>query len=150
MARFFQIRRARSPMNQTEKSSSTSHLYSGQRIHTMRIVRSTAWTLALAAAFVGPLQAQTTKMPSTLRWGMGHVDVPSAAVLPHLAIVPTVSGFWVNLDNTPVIDHRGNVIGTAGPLEKFYSDASVTIGLFDRVDVGAVLHSMNDNDVEVG
>jgi hypothetical protein len=118
----------------------------------MRIVRSTAWTAALAAAFVvaGPLQAQTTKMPSTLRWGMGHVDVPSAAVLPHMAIVPTVSGFWVNLDNQPIISENGVVIGTGGPLEKFYSDASVSLGLFDRVDIGAALHSMNDNDVEVG
>jgi hypothetical protein len=81
---------------------------------------------------------------------MGHVDVPSAAVLPHLAIVPTVSGFWVNLDNNPVINGQGQVIGTTGPFEKFYTDASISVGLFDRIELGGVLHSMNDNDVEVG
>ncbi len=113
----------------------------------MRIVRSTSgWAAALVAvlAATGPLQAQNTKMPSTLRWGSGHVDVPSAGVLPHMAIVGTYSGFWVDIDDNPVIDGSGQVIGTSGPFEKFYSDAAVSFGLFDRVELGAVLHSMDD------
>ena len=88
----------------------------------MRIVRSTTgWTAAVAVALcaAGPLQAQySTKMPSTLRWGSGHVDVPSAGVLPHMAITGTYSGFWVNLDNNLVIGPGGAVVGITGPLEK--------------------------------
>ena len=114
----------------------------------MRIVRNNAgWTAVLAATFfaAGPLQAQySTKMPSTLRWGSGHVDVPSASVLPHMAITGTYSGFLVNIDDRLIIEGGGSVIGTAGPLKKWYSDASMVFGLFDRAEVGAVLHSLDD------
>lgn len=114
----------------------------------MRIVRSTAgWTAAIVAAglVAVPLQAQSTKMPSTLRWGSGHVDVPSAGVLPHMAFVGTYSGFWVNVDNNLVVGPGGQVVGTSGPLEKFYSDGSLAFGLFDRLELGAVLHSLDDD-----
>ena len=113
----------------------------------MRIVRSaTGWTAAVAMLFAaGPLQAQySTKMPSTLRWGTGHVDVPSASVLPHMAITGTYSGFYVNIDDDLVIGGNGQIIGTRGELKKWYSDAAVAFGLFDRAEVGAVLHSLDD------
>ena len=115
----------------------------------MRIVRNAAWwTAVVAATFfaAGPLQAQTsTKMPSTLRWGSGHVDVPAAAVLPHMTIAGTYSGFLVNIDDDLIIGTTGQIIGTNGPLKKWYSDGSVSVGLFDRAEVGAVLHSIDDN-----
>jgi hypothetical protein len=116
----------------------------------MRIVKSTAgWTAALAAAFfaVGPLQAQvySTKIPSTVRWGSGHVDVPSASVLPHMAIVGTYSGFYANIDDELVIGPNGEIIGTRGPLKKWYSDGSLALGLGNRVEVGAALHSLDDD-----
>jgi len=114
----------------------------------MRIVRSaTTWIAALAALFAaGPLQAQySTKIPSTLRWGSGHVDVPSASVLPHMVITGTYSGFLANIDDNLVIGSAGQVIGTRGPLKKWYSDASVAFGLFDRAEVGIALHSLDDD-----
>ena len=114
----------------------------------MMMVGSTVgWTTALAVALltVTPLHGQySTKVPSTLRWGSGHVDVPSAGVLPHMTIVGTYSGFLVNIDDNPIIDDQGRVIGGSGPFEKWYSDATVGFGLFDRVEVGAVLHSLDD------
>jgi hypothetical protein len=113
----------------------------------MRIVRSaTVWTVGFAALVAAvPLQAQySTKMPTTLRWGSGHVDVPSASVLPHMAITGAYSGFYVNIDDDLVIGGNGQIIGTRGQLKKWYSDASVAFGLFDRAEVGAVLHSLDD------
>src|SRR5262245_54401358 len=116
----------------------------------MRIVRSTAgWTAALAAAFfaVGPLQAQvySTKMPSSLRWGSGHVDVPSARLRPHMAMVGTYSGFYTNIDDELVVGSTGEIIGTRGPLKKWYSDGTLAIGLGNRVELGAALHSLDDD-----
>jgi len=101
----------------------------------------------LVATFAaGSLQAQySTKMPSTVRWGSGHVDVPSASVLPHMAIVGTYSGFYAKVENHLVIGGNGQVVGTRGELKKWYSDATVGFGLFDRAEVGAVLHSLDDD-----
>ncbi len=114
----------------------------------MRIVKSTAgWTAALAAAFfaVGPLQAQySTKMPSTLRWGSGHVEVPSASVLPNMTVVGTYSGFLVNVDDELIINGSGDIVGSRGALKKWFSDASVSVGLFDRVELGGALPALDD------
>jgi hypothetical protein len=85
-------------------------------------------------------------MPSTLRYGSGYMDVPSASVLPHLAIQGTFSGFWVNVDQSLVTDAGGVIIGAGDPIEQFYGDGSVTLGLFDRLEVGASLQSFNDAD----
>lgn len=115
----------------------------------MRIVRSTARWLAvlLAAATLtaGVAEAQSTKMPSTLRWGSGYLDVPSASVLPHLAITVTGSGFWADVDRSLQVGPQGQVIGYGDPVDKFYSDATLAFGLFDRVELGAVLHSLDDD-----
>ena len=114
----------------------------------MRMVRSTVgWTAALAATLlaVGPLHGQySTKVPGTLRWGSGRVDVPSASVLPHMAIVGTFSGFLVDIDENPVINGQGRVVGSSGPLERWYSDATLGFGLLDRIEVGAVVHALDD------
>jgi hypothetical protein len=102
--------------------------------------------MALAALLVSSaLAAQTTTMPSTLRYGSGLMDIPVASVLPHMAITGTYSGFFMNLDRTLEIDGSGSAIGFGGPVDKFYSDASVAIGLFDRVEVGTTIQSLNDD-----
>ena len=119
----------------------------------MKILRCrTRWIWAFVASFslAAPLAAQTTKMPSTPRWGAGHVDVPSAAVLPHLAVVGTASGFWVDLDNNLAVSEQGWVSGTSGPFEEFYADASMALGLFNRVELGVVIQSLNDGDAGEG
>lgn len=106
--------------------------------------------LAAAALLVAPAQelsGQTTNMPSTLRYGSGYLDVPSASVLPHMAIQGTFSGFWANVENPLITNASGSIVGTSDdPLEKFYGDGSVTLGLLDRVEVGASLQSFNDAD----
>jgi hypothetical protein len=118
----------------------------------MKIARgTTGWLSTLLAAAVLAVtaqdaSAQTTNMPSTLRYGSGYMDVPSATVLPHLAIQGTFSGFWVNLDRTLVSSPSGAIIGTGPAIDQFYADGSVTLGLFDRLEVGASLQSFNDAD----
>ncbi len=114
--------------------------------------RRMCWIPALAVSFaLAPaLGAQTTKMPTTPRWGTGHVDVPSAAVLPHLALVGTASGFWVDIDNNLAVSEHGWISGTSGPFEEFYQDAAVALGLFNRIDLGVVLHSLNDGEAGGG
>jgi len=101
--------------------------------------------VAVAGLVAAPaLHAQTTTMPSTLRYGSGLMDTPVASVLPHLAITGTYSGFWVNIDNSVIVNGSGDAIGTAGSVSQFMSDASFAVGLFDRVEVGTTLQTFND------
>ena len=101
--------------------------------------------VALAALLAAPaLQAQTTTMPSTLRYGSGLMDIPVASVLPHLAITGTFSGFFMDLDRTLEIDGSGNAVGFGPASDKFYQDASVTVGIFDRMEIGTTIQSLND------
>ncbi|MDP2958026.1 MAG: hypothetical protein Q8N53_16490 [Longimicrobiales bacterium] len=115
----------------------------------MKTVRSGATHIAgfaLAALLVAPaLQAQTTTMPSTLRYGSGLLDIPVSSVLPHMAITGTFSGFFMEMGRTVDINAAGDIIGYGpGRASKFYQDASVAVGLFDRVEVGTTIQSLND------
>ena len=115
----------------------------------MKTLRSGAARIAglgLVALMAAPtLQAQTTTMPSTLRYGSGLMDIPAASVLPHLAITGTYSGFFLKLDRTLQLDNAGDAIGYGGGVDEFYSDGSVAIGLFDRVEVGTTIQSLGDD-----
>ncbi|MCG6957421.1 MAG: hypothetical protein LJF04_15635 [Gemmatimonadetes bacterium] len=116
----------------------------------MKTVRSGSALLtgvALVSLLAAPaLQGQaTTTMPSTLRYGSGLMDIPVASVLPHMMITGTYSGFFMKLDHTQLTDPAtGNVIGFGPSVNKQYSDASVAMGLFDRVEVGTTLQSFNN------
>jgi hypothetical protein len=115
----------------------------------MKTVRSGAAHFAgfaLAALLAAPaLQAQTTTMPSTQRYGSGLIDIPVASVLPHMAITGTYSGFFLEMGRTVAINGAGQTIGFApGTASKFYSDASVALGLMDRVEIGTSIQSLND------
>ena len=104
-----------------------------------------AGAFALAAFLTAPaLQAQTTTMPSTLRYGSGLLDIPVSSVLPHLTITGTFSGFFVDLDRTLEIDGSGAPVGFGPGVDKFYQDGSVSVGLFDRAEFGATIQSFND------
>ncbi len=100
--------------------------------------------LALVLAAAAETAAQNTKMPSTLRYGSGLWDVPVASVLPHMAIVGTYSGFSVSIDRELSTNAAGDIIGFGSAYEKWLSDASVTIGLFDRVELGATFQNFSD------
>ncbi len=119
----------------------------------MRIARSkSGWFTGLLAAVVGlagagDLAGQHSKMPSTLRYGSGFLDVPAASVLPHMAITGTYSGFAVSLDDRVYIDPAGRSAGFSGTVvDDWRQDGSVAIGLFDRVEVGASFQHFDDAD----
>ena len=102
---------------------------------------------ALLAFLSAPaLRAQTTSMPSTLRYGSGLMDVPVASVLPHLAIQGTYSGFFVKLDRTVTVGADGAANGYGPAVDQFYQDGSVTVGILDRAEVGATVQSLNAED----
>jgi hypothetical protein len=123
-----------------------------RRIRAMEIVRSrTGWLSGLLVAVVlggsaPAVTAQTTMMGSTLRYGSGYLDVPSASVLPHLALLGTFSGFWVNTDQSFLVNELGQTTGFGPGVSDFKADGSVTLGLYDRVEVGATFQSFNDAD----
>lgn len=114
----------------------------------MKTIRSGISRLAGAALVpllsASALQAQTTTMPSTLRFGSGLMDIPVASVLPHLAITGTFSGFFMKLDRALLLDDAGSPAGYGPGVDEFYSDGSVAIGLFDRVEVGTTIQSLGD------
>ena len=82
-------------------------------------------------------------MPSTLRYGSGLLDVPVASVLPHMAIVGTYSGFRVSVSQTILLNRKGRMTGTGEAYEKWVSDGSFAIGLFDRVELGATIQHVD-------
>lgn len=85
-------------------------------------------------------------MPATLRYGSGLIDIPVALVLPHLAFTATYSGFGASAAETVVPDSPGAEVGTGGRFERWFSDGSLALGLFDRVEVGATLQHYADRD----
>jgi len=107
-------------------------------------MRRAAVVVAHVLVVAEALGAQTTTMPSTLRYGTGLLDVPVASVLPHLAVTGTYSGFFVKLDRSVQVDASGNTIGYGPPVDDFRQDASLAMGLFDRFEVGTTLHSFGD------
>ncbi|HKK93015.1 MAG TPA: hypothetical protein VJ925_06250 [Longimicrobiales bacterium] len=114
--------------------------------------RHSRWTAGLlSAALVMALSAQVasaqTTMPSTLRFGSGYLDVPSASVLPHLAIQGTYSGWFANeTPNQLEINPTSGAVAGFGPQdqEDYYQDIALAIGLFNRLEIGATLQQTND------
>ncbi|MCH7564307.1 MAG: hypothetical protein IH968_10840 [Gemmatimonadetes bacterium] len=100
---------------------------------------------ALAFALgAGALHAQTTRMPSTLRYGSGLLDVPVASVLPHLSLVTNFSGFWTSHDTEILTNDLGVQVGERPFKGAFRSDASITLGLFGRLEIGTSLQAFED------
>ncbi|HUF75575.1 MAG TPA: hypothetical protein VMM35_04820 [Longimicrobiales bacterium] len=83
-------------------------------------------------------------MPSTLRYGSGLLDVPVSSVLPHLHVTGTLSGFWVSLDRRVEVGPFGEETGFSGPVSELYTDGSLAVGLFDRVETGISLQALGD------
>lgn len=110
------------------------------------------WVPVLMAVLAGvaqvpPLQGQSTRMPSTLRYGSGFFNVPAASTLPHMAITATYSGFGIDLNDRVIISGTGLESGRlAEPLSQWSQDGAVAIGLFDRVELGATFQNFADAD----
>lgn len=110
-----------------------------------RVARAT-WPLWALLGAVAPARAQQTpSMPSTLRYGTGLLDIPVSSVLSHLELQATYSGFFVDLDRRVRVDSDGTNTGYGPGVNEFYSDASLAMGLFDRVEAGLSLQQLEDD-----
>ena len=98
----------------------------------------------LAATMAQPAQSQ--RMPSTLRYGSGLIDIPAASVLPHLAFTGTYSGFMASIPEFVIVDPHGHLITPGSQYEKWLSDGSIALGLFNRVEIGASLQHFADEE----
>lgn len=106
-------------------------------------------SLALAMLLSGQAAtAQDFRMPSTLRYGSGLLDIPVAWVLPHMAITGTYTGFSVSADEpvlvkpdgTPLTDNFGDAVS------KWVSDGAIAIGLMNRVELGASIQHFDSQE----
>lgn len=88
-------------------------------------------------------------MPSTLRYGSGLIDIPVSSVLPHLAITGTYSGFFVGIDRRVEVDGSGAPTGYGPGVDRFFSDASLAVGLLDRIETGVSLQSLGGDSGNV-
>lgn len=106
-------------------------------------VLAAAAALALGAP---ALRAQEPTMPSTLRYGTGLLDVPVSSVLPHLQVRGTYSGMFLSLDRRVSVDATGTETVVEEGRSSFSADAAVSVGLFDRGEVGLTLHSFGSRE----
>ena len=112
-----------------------------------RIASSLAGFLAIAGIVAAMAQpAHSQRMPSTLRYGSGLIDIPTASVLPHLTFTGTYSGFTASIPEFVIVDPHGHFITPGPQYEKWLADGSVAIGLFDRIEVGASLQHFADEE----
>jgi len=112
----------------------------------LRLNRIFRAALRVAPVLALPLQvgtAQTAGTTGTLRYGSGLLDVPVASVLPHLMMTATYSGFRAPVPGT--LDGVGG--GAAAPGDsprEWFSDGSIALGLFGRVEIGATFQHSAD------
>lgn len=104
-----------------------------------------------ALAILLPGQAATAqdfRMPGTLRYGSGLLDIPVAWVLPHMAVTGTYSGFSVSADKPVLVKPDGTELaGKFGdPFSKWVSDGSIAIGLMNRVELGASIQHFDSQE----
>lgn len=108
-----------------------------QVIHRASRLRSGALAVLGLLVLVQPAATQNVRMPSTLRYGSGLLDIPVASVLPHLTFTATYSGFTASIPEFVIVDPMGDFITVGSAYENWLSDGSFAIGLFDRVELGA-------------
>ena len=105
--------------------------------------------ISLALALVVSAQAVTAqhlRMPTTLRYGSGLLDIPVASVLAHGALSLSYSGFKLSTDRTIMLDRSGRVAGHKDGTDKWLSDGALAIGLFNRVEIGASIQHFDDEE----
>ena len=111
--------------------------------------RSVGIGTSLALALLVSAQAvtaQNLRMPSTLRYGSGLLDIPVASVLSQGALTLSYSGFKLSTDQTILLDRMGRAAGTKEGFDKWLSDGALAIGLFNRVELGASIQHFDDED----
>ena len=105
----------------------------------------TSLALALLVS-VQAVTAQHLRMPSTLRYGSGLLDIPVASVLAHGALTLSYSGFKLSTDRTILLDRAGREAGHKEGIDKWLSDGALAIGLFNRVELGASIQHFDDEE----
>ena len=110
-----------------------------------RVGIGTSLALALLVS-VQAATAQNLRMPSTLRYGSGLLDIPVASVLAHGALTLSYSGFKLSTDRTILLDREGREAGHKEGFDKWLSDGALAIGLFNRVEVGASIQHFDDEE----
>lgn len=93
--------------------------------------------------------AQSFRMPSTLRYGSGLIDVPTAWVLPHMGVTATFSAMALSSENPVVLTKDGKRLTKTDPDEfsKTAMDGSIAIGFMNRLELGAsVQHFAPEQD----
>lgn len=109
----------------------------------LRIGTSLALALLVSAQAV---TAQSLRMPTTLRYGSGLLDIPVASVLAHGALSFSYSGFKLSTDQTILLDRMGREAGTKEGFDKWLSDGALAIGLFNRVELGASIQHFDGEE----
>ncbi len=114
---------------------------------TLERIRAVAFhTVVLALSFNPQVSAQPTKVSGTLRHGSGLLDIPVASVLPHRVLTGTYSGFWTRNDVDYSVDDQGRITGTEPSARGWHGDLAVALGLFDLLEVGASVQSLEGSD----
>lgn len=113
-----------------------------------RTVRGPASALLALLCVLQPhaVGAQSPPFSSTLRYGSGYFDIPAAAVLPNMGLRAAWSGFWVRSDGDPLLDGAGQVSDAGEPRRSFHGDASFSLGIMGRGELGASLQSFSSGD----
>lgn len=112
-----------------------------------RIARAAAAAIPVLLLQLQAGTAQSPRMPATLRYGSGLIDIPVASVLPHLMLTATYSGFRATVP--PMLDTGagGDGAGAGESSRAWFSDGSIAVGLLDRVEIGATFqHSADAGD----
>lgn len=105
-----------------------------------------AAAVALALLLPAAGHAQSPPFSQTLRWGTGYLDVPVAAVLPSLAFRAGYSAFRVPSGPAPEVDGEGRVAGIGRREATVHGDATLSMGLWNRVELGTSLQAFNDEE----
>ena len=91
--------------------------------------------------------AQSFRMPSTLKYGSGLIDVPVAWVLPHMGVTGTFSSMGLSSDRPVQYNEEGRRLTNPGePYSKWVLDGSIAIGIMNRLELGASIQHFDSEE----
>ena len=114
----------------------------------LAVTRPSALILLSLALAVPPGAAQRVgTMPATLRYGSGLIDIPVALGASPPGLHRHVLGVRDRRPPRPSFrTARDRTIPSGGSFDRWFSDGSIALGLFGRVELGATLQHFADRD----